>query len=107
MLEDMPLLFDDGLTFATELQEGGKWDIAARLYRHLSTIFGNRCDMLNREANALYQFGDYRGAIHVLENQPRESVSSLLILARCWKELDFPEKSVILYRKAETIIERE
>jgi hypothetical protein len=106
MNKDMPLLFDHWFSFACELEDDGKWDIAARVFRHLASIFQNVPYMQMREANALYQFGDYRSALQIIELMERPTVSSYLLGGRCWKRLDKPEKSVIMYNKAMTILER-
>jgi tetratricopeptide (TPR) repeat protein len=106
MLEDMPLRYDDMILFGFELEEAGKWDVAARMFRHIASLFGNKSFVTVREANALYQFGDYRQALEVIESMEQPTVASMIIEARCWRKLDKPEKACIIYEKAETILER-
>lgn len=103
-LEDMPLQLDDWFTFATELEESGRWDVAARVFRHISSTFGDLSLVLPREANALYHFGDYRGAIRVLSLMPRQTVSTLIIKARCHRGLGEMVKAIISYDKARKIL---
>ena len=105
-LEDMPMQYDHWLSFGSELEANGKWDVAARVFRYISDIFGNTPAMVTREANCLYWFGDYLGALGVLELLTRPTVSSLIIEARCWNKLDKPQKACIIYNKALTILER-
>jgi tetratricopeptide (TPR) repeat protein len=101
----MPLLFDDWFSFAEEMEDKGRFDIAARIFRHIASIFGNTSFMNAREANALFHFGDYRSALEVLANMKRPSISTRLIEARCYVKLGEPQKAIIAYEKARKELE--
>ena len=103
-LEDFPLQFDDWFSFAMELQCKGKWDIAARIFRHIASVFGNEPYMMVLEANALYQFGDHHGTLLVIDCMVRPTVSSMLIEARCYRALSETEHAIKCYEKAERIL---
>ena len=103
-LEDLPLQFDDWITFASELEQSGKWDIAAWIFRHIASIFGNEPGMMIREANALYHFGDYRRALQVIGLMERPTIASYLIEARCYSMLDEKEHAIDAYKRAERIL---
>ncbi len=103
-LEDLPLQYDEWFSFAMELEQTGKWDIAARIFRHLASMFGNGPCMNVHEANALYHFGDYRSALQVIDRMIRPTVSSLLIEGRCYSKMGEPEHAISCYQKAERIL---
>ena len=103
-LEDFPLQFDDWFSFALELESKGKWDIAARIFRHMAGLFGNESCMNVHEANALFHFEDYRGALRVIDSMVRPTVSSLLIEGRCYFKMGEVEHAISCYEKAERIL---
>ena len=105
-LEDLPLQYDHWLFVAAELEGNGRWSTAAKLYRHLSVMFGNVQDMLTREANALCEFGDYAGSLVALGLMTRPTLQSYMIEARCYISLDKPEEAGVMLEKAKSILER-
>ncbi len=103
-LQDLPLQYDEWLSFAAELEGRGKWDIAARIYGHMASVFGNAPFLNVHEANALYHFENYQGALMVIDSMVRPTVSSLLVEGRCYFKLGEQEHAISCYEKAERIL---
>jgi tetratricopeptide (TPR) repeat protein len=105
MLEDMPLRYDDLISVAEGLQERGRWDFAAKMYGHIAATHGNVKSMTIREANAWYQFGDYRRALSLIDRIDSMTISAYMIKARCLVKMGMVKVAIKEYEEAQRILE--
>ena len=104
--QSYPLIYDHWISIASEMEQKGRWDFAARVYNYTASLYGNVQSCKLKEANALYSYGAYQDALDAIGEIIRPTISYYLIRARVLNALDDVEGAILNYEMAVNILER-
>ncbi|MHC5059879.1 MAG: glycosyltransferase family 2 protein [Planctomycetota bacterium] len=106
-VSEYPLMFDNLMTGAEEIEEQANWPHAAEVFEYLAEHYRNELWMKSRWANALYHTGRHDAAAMISGqvNSERPTVSMLLLEARARRKKDDIWGALELLEKAKQILE--